>query len=133
MTNIVLLSALIVLKVLGLALIIRERRRLRRTVATSEVCRQYVYLFRGGHLSESALQTARVALEPMLQRGEVGRVEAGLRPGKQFTAQVRALAEIGTESARGILERQLERPLGVDPLEQSWYRLDLARCLRQLN
>src|SRR5262245_11170032 len=133
MLNLILISSLLAPILTGVALIFRERRRARRATTTSEVCRQYVYLFRGGPLSESAVQSARVSLEALLDRGDVRQVETILRPGKQFAVQARALADIGSEPARVILERQLERPIGTDPLEQGWYRLDLARCLRKLN
>src|SRR5262249_38337374 len=46
---------------------------------------------------------------------------------------VRALAEIGTDVAGRILERQLQRHLTDDSLEQSWYWIDLASGLRNLN
>jgi len=47
--------------------------------------------------------------------------------------QVRALAEIGTDAAGRILERQLHRRLSDDQLEQAWYWIDLAASLRVLN
>src|SRR5438128_3778147 len=122
MLNVVLISTLIAPMIAGLALVVRERRRVRRSSSTSEVCRQYVYLFKGGQISESAVQSARVSLEALLERGEFREVEAALRPGKQFAVQARALAEIGSDPARLILERQLERAVGADPLEQGWYR-----------
>ena len=50
-----------------------------------------------------------------------------------YLIQVRALAEIGTEAAGRILERQLHRRLTDDQLEQSWYWIDLANGLRSLN
>jgi hypothetical protein len=133
MLNVILISSLVAPILTGVALLFRKRRRARRTVTTSEVCRHYVYLFRGGQLSEAAVQSARISLEALLERGDVRQVETSLRPGKQFAVQARALADIGSEPARVILERQLERPIGADPLEQGWYRLDLARCLRKLN
>jgi HEAT repeat protein len=51
----------------------------------------------------------------------------------QYVVHVRALAEIGTEDAGRILERQLHRRLTDDQLEQSWYWIDLANGLRTLN
>jgi hypothetical protein len=50
-----------------------------------------------------------------------------------FVFQVRALAEIGTDAAGKILERQLQRHLTDDQLEQAWYWIDLAGSLRTLN
>src|SRR5207249_10578798 len=53
--------------------------------------------------------------------------------GMLFVVQVRALAELGTETAGHILERQLHRRLTDDQIEQSWYWIDLANGLRALN
>src|ERR1051326_4963907 len=124
---------LLICLVVGAGLVVHTRRRLRRTHDSSEVCRQHVYLFRGGHVSESAIQSTRVALEEMLKNQGIDRVESALRPGRQFAVQVRALTEINSETARTILERQLERRLGADALEQAWYRLDVAAGLRRMN
>src|SRR5215470_16993928 len=66
-------------------------------------------------------------------RGEADAVEASLRPGTQYVVQVRALAELGTDDAGRILERQLQRRLTDDQMEQSWYWIDLANGLRSLN
>ena len=60
-------------------------------------------------------------------------VEASLRAGMQYVVQVRALAELGTDDAGRILERQLQRRLTDDQIEQSWYWIDLANGLRSLN
>ncbi len=51
----------------------------------------------------------------------------------QYVVQVRALAELGTDDAGRILERQLHRRLTDDQIEQSWYWIDLANGLRSLN
>jgi hypothetical protein len=51
----------------------------------------------------------------------------------QYVVQVRALAELGTDDAGRILERQLQRRLTDDQLEQAWYWIDLASSLRVLN
>ncbi len=117
----------------GIGLWLRARRRERRQDVVSEVCAQHVYLFRGGHLSESAIQSSRAALEPLLQKHEIDRAGSCIRPGKQFAIQVRALAEIDTDDARCLLERQFDRRLSDDALEQAWYRLDLACGLRRMN
>ena len=60
-------------------------------------------------------------------------VEASLRAGMQYVVQVRALAELGTDDAGRILERQLQRRLTDDQIEQAWYWIDLANGLRSLN
>ncbi len=51
----------------------------------------------------------------------------------QYVVQVRALAELGTDDAGRILERQLQRRLTDDAIEQAWYWIDLANGLRTLN
>src|SRR5712692_4894515 len=99
----------------------------------SPVTRQHIDLFQGGQLSEIALETAKDRLRGLLERGEVEAVEASLRPGTHFVVQVRALTEIGTDDAGRILERQLQRRLTEDQIEQSWYWIDLASSLRSLN
>ncbi|HKI31730.1 MAG TPA: HEAT repeat domain-containing protein [Gemmataceae bacterium] len=99
----------------------------------SAVSRQHIELFQGGQLSESAVESAKARFRELLERGEVEAVEASLRPGIQYVVQVRALAELGTEDAGRILERQLGRRLTDDQIEQSWYWIDLANGLRSLN
>jgi hypothetical protein len=99
----------------------------------SAVTRQHIDLFQGGQLSEAAVESAKSRLRELLERGETAAVEASLRPGTHYVIQVRALAEIGTDEAGRILERQLERRLTNDVLEQSWYWIDLANGLRNLN
>src|SRR5438445_2586081 len=99
----------------------------------SPVTRQHIDLFQGGQLSEIAVESAKDRFRVLLERGEVDAVEASLRPGTHFVVQVRALTEIGTDDAGRILERQLQRRLTEDQIEQSWYWIDLANGLRSLN
>lgn len=112
-------------------------RHLHRREALSDdlsaVTRQHIELFQGGQLSEAAVESAKNRLRVLLEKGEFDAVEASLRPGTQFAIQVRALAEIGTEDAGQILERQLGRRLSEDQIEQSWYWIDVASGLRGLN
>ena len=99
----------------------------------SLVTRQHIDLFQGGQLNESLVEATKLRFQDMLDRGRPDEVEASMRPGVQYVVQVRALAELGTEDAGRILERQLERRLSEDQLEQSWYWIDLAGGLRSLN
>jgi hypothetical protein len=99
----------------------------------SPVTRQHIDLFQGGQLSETAVESAKARFRELLERGEVAAVEASLRPGMHYVVQVRALTEIGTDEAGRILERQLHRRLTNDQIEQSWYWIDLASGLRNLN
>lgn len=99
----------------------------------SPVSRQHIDLFQGGHLSEAAVESAKVHFRDLLERGDLAAVEASLRPGMLYVVQVHALAELGTDAAGHILERQLHRRLTDDQLEQSWYWIDLAHGLRTLN
>jgi hypothetical protein len=99
----------------------------------SAVSRQHIDLFQGGQLDEAELEEAKTYLRELLERGELAEVEASLGPGMNYVVHVRALAEIGTDDAGKILERQLRRRLTDDQLEQSWYWIDLANGLRQLN
>ncbi len=108
-------------------------RRQQYSDELSAVTRQHIDLFQGGQLNEMAVESAKARFRDLLERGEVAAVEASLRPGMHFVVQVRALAEIGTEEAGRILERQLDRRLTNDQIEQSWYWIDLASGLRGLN
>lgn len=99
----------------------------------SPVIRQHIDLFQGGQLSEAAVESAKARFRDMLERGQVEAVEASMRAGMHYVVQVRALAEIGTDEAGRILERQLQRRLTDDQVEQSWYWIDLANGLRSLN
>jgi hypothetical protein len=99
----------------------------------SPISRQHIDLFQGGQLSESAVESTKAQFRDLLERGEVTAVESSLRPGMQYVVQVRALAELGTDDAGRILERQLHRRLTDDQIEQGWYWIDLANGLRALN
>src|SRR5437660_6953635 len=99
----------------------------------SPVTQQHLHLFQGGRLSEAAVETAKARLGILLARGEVEQAEASLRPGLAFAVQVQALAELGSPHAAPILRKQLHRRLSDDPVEQSWYWIDLAHGLRRLN
>src|SRR5947208_6764559 len=110
-----------------------QRRHYLNNEELSPVTRQHIDLFQGGQLSEAAVESAKARFRTLLERGEVATVEASLRPGMHYVVHVRALAEIGTDDAGRILERQLNRRLSDDVLEQSWYWIDLANGLRTLN
>jgi hypothetical protein len=108
------------------------RRREDNSQEASAVTRQHIDLFQGGQLSETAVESAKARMRHLLERGEWEAVEASLRPGIHYVIQVRALMEIGTEDAARILERQLQRRLTTDVIEQSWYWIDLAHGLRSI-
>lgn len=99
----------------------------------SLVTRQHFEIFQTGELNESEVENAKKRFRALFERGNEQAVEASLQAGTQFIFQVRALAEIGTEAAGRILERQLRRRLSEDELEQSCYWIDLATSLRLLN
>jgi hypothetical protein len=106
--------------------------RRRPAGALSPVIRQHFEIFQTGQVNEQAIEAAKRRFRVMLERGEEADVEAALRPGTQFFFQVRALAELGTDAAGKILERQLQRRLADDQMEQSWYWIDVAGGLRAL-
>jgi hypothetical protein len=122
------LAALVLLAAIG------RRRSRAAVIIRSDVCQQHLYLFQGGHLSESSVEAAKSSLRPLLTRAQPSKVRGDdlLQPGLRFAAQVRALVELGTREAGNILERQLQRRLSDDALEQSWYWLDLAHGLRRM-
>ena len=111
----------------------RLSRRRAGALEMSPVTRQHIDLFQGGQLSEAAVENAKQRFRSLLERGETAAVEASLRPGMHYVIHVRALAEIGTDDAGQILERQLRRRLTEDQVEQSWYWIDLANGLRSLH
>jgi len=134
--SLVVLTMAILTPVLMAAVFLLARHLYRRPYASDQlaaVTRQHVDLFQGGQLNEAAVESAKARFRELLERGEVAAVEASLRPGTQYVVQVRALAELGTEDASRILERQLHRRLTDDQIEQSWYWIDLANGLRSLN
>ncbi|MCI0460260.1 MAG: HEAT repeat domain-containing protein [Gemmataceae bacterium] len=135
MTVAVLIMALLLPVLMATAFLLGRHftRRQEGSLEMSPVTRQHIDLFQGGQLSEVAVESAKARLRELLERGEVGAVEASLRPGTHYVIQVRALAEIGTDEAGRILERQLRRRLTDDEIEQSWYWIDLASGLRSLN
>jgi hypothetical protein len=99
----------------------------------SPVCRLHLHLFQGGRLDERRLDEAKAGYRELLAQGDLAAVEADLLPGPDFVVRVRALAELGGDDVADLLERQLLRPLSADPLERSWYLIDLASGLRRLN
>lgn len=96
------------------------------------VARQHLELLQGGLISESSLESAKSEFGRMLEQGHQFQVEARLQPGLQFVVHVRALAELGTEAAGRVLDRQIGRSLSDDALEQAWYGIDLASGLRRM-
>ena len=115
----------------------RPRRWLlpRRVVfrAVAAVDRQHRHLAAGGLLGESTCAKVKAHFGALLESGKADQVERELRPGLDFAVQVRALAELATPDAARLLERQLARTLTGDPVEQSWYWLDVAAALRRLS
>jgi hypothetical protein len=128
-----LILAMMMLVIVAFLLGRHFHRRQRFNDELSAVTRQHIDLFQGGQLSERAVESAKARFRELLERGEVAAVEASLRPGMSYVVQVRALTEIGTDEAGRILERQLHRRLTTDQIEQSWYWIDLANGLRNLN
>ena len=101
--------------------------------AHSPVAFQHLQLYQGGLINPRELESAKAELGAKLSVGGVGAAETCLRAGTDFAVQVRALAEIGTEEAGRVLERQLGKRISNDPIEQSWFLLDIAQGLRGLN
>src|SRR5215469_5050479 len=126
---------IVLLPLLLAAALLWVRRRQEQALRDelSPISRQHIDLFQGGQLSEAAVESTKARFRDLLERGEVAAVEASLRAGMQYVVQVRALAELGTDAAGRILERQLHRRLTDDQIEQAWYWIDLANGLRSLN
>lgn len=126
---------IVLLPLLLAAALLWVRRRQEHSLRDelSPISRQHIDLFQGGQLSESAIESTKARFRDLLERGEVAAIESSLRAGMQYVVQVRALAELGTDDAGRILERQLHRRLTDDQIEQAWYWIDLANGLRSLN
>ncbi|MBY0522478.1 MAG: hypothetical protein K2R98_03735 [Gemmataceae bacterium] len=134
--HIAVLIMAVLLPVLMAAAFLLARHLYRRPYFSEEmspVTRQHIDLFQGGQLSEAAVESAKQRFRMLLERGETETVEASLRAGTHYVIHVRALAELGTDDAGRILERQLTRRLTEDQVEQAWYWIDLASSLRTLN
>lgn len=129
------LFVIVVLPLMAIAFLLGRHysRRPAPLESLSAVTRQHIELFQGVPLNEAAVHATKERFRRLLEGGQVAAVEASLRPGTNFVFGVRALAEIGSDDAGLILERQLQRRLSGDPMEQSWYRIDLAHGLRALN
>lgn len=127
------LFLLLILLLPALFLLARRHRQSHLNGELSPITRQHIDLFQGGQLSESAVESAKARFRDLLERGDLAAVENSLRAGVQYVVQVRALTELGTDDAGRILERQLQRRLTEDQIEQAWYWIDLASGLRTLN
>lgn len=121
---------------IGVAAIIVGRRwfvsRRAEEEELSIVSQQHIDLYNGGQLDEAELQTAKKRYVQWLHEDQLDRIRSSLVPGLTYVVRVRALAELGTEEACQILEEQLDRILVDDPIEQAWYWIDIAHCLRML-
>lgn len=133
MNTVLLLAILIILFLGGAILLARHLRAVgHEDWELTPVARQHFELYHGGQINEKDMHLTKRRFHELLTRGEIERVESSLRPGTQFVVKVRALMEIGTDEAVQILERQLGRQLTDNRLEQNWYWIDLANCLRLL-
>lgn len=135
MSIVVLIAALFLPAGLSLVVLAVRRRLLEneQNLLVSPVSKQHFELLQGSEINPALIEATKRRFQAMLERGDEAAVEARLRPGENYVVGVRALAELGTDAAGKILERQLERQLSKDRLEQTWYRIDLASGLRQLN
>src|SRR5215475_13797977 len=133
MHAVMLLIVLLLFVLPALFLLARRHRQQYARDELSPISRQHIDLFQGGQLSESAVESTKARFREMLEHGQVAAIESSLRAGMQYVVQVRALAELGTDDAGRILERQLQRRLTDDVIEQAWYWIDLANGLRSLN
>jgi hypothetical protein len=134
MASVLLATTLMALLLAGVFLLGRWWQRwLSAQEQLSEVSRQHLEIFRTGEFNEAEVEVVKRRYHRLFERGDERAIEATLQAGPHFVYQVRALAEIGTDAAGRILERQLQRRLSADQLEQAWYWIDLAACLRILN
>ena len=106
MHAVMILIVLVPLLLAAALLLVRRHRQQFLREELSPISRQHLDLFQGGQLSEAAVESTKARFRALLERGEVGTVEASLRAGMQYVVQVRALAELGTDDAGRILERR---------------------------
>jgi hypothetical protein len=133
-TAVLIMAVLLPMMMAAMFLLARHLyRRPQGAVELSPVSRQHIEIFQSGHINQHQVEAVKVLFRELLEQGDMRAVEASLRPGIQYVVQVRALAELGTDTAGRILERQLQRRLSDDQLEQAWYWVDLASGLRSLN
>jgi hypothetical protein len=134
MALLTLVATLMPLLLAATFLLSRCWQRLRSEEETlSDVSRQHLEILQTGDFNEAAVEIVKRRFRVLFERGGELAVERSLMAGPHFIYQVRALAEIGTDAAGRILERQLHRKLSDDQLEQACYWLDLAIGLRVLN
>lgn len=128
---------LITLLTSALAVGIAKRRppRKRRSESwfDSPVGRQHWQLYRGGSLNPHHVRATKQKFQQSLELGQLDYLAHRIEAGPEFIIQVRALAEIGTEAAATVLEKQIHRTLSHDPIEECWYSIDLTHSLRMLN
>ncbi|HLW67262.1 MAG TPA: hypothetical protein VKS79_18250 [Gemmataceae bacterium] len=129
-----LLPTILILALAGFGCRIGRRKPTRQTTGdrSGAVHEQHLYLFQGGQLSESEVESARVAIEKELKDNRPANVLAAMKAGTGFAVWVQALGQIRTFDAASILEKQLQHSITTDPQEQAWYWLDATRALRQL-
>jgi len=130
----------VLLLTLGAAAVLfgTRRRHPRRDLAmaqgqASPVAYQHLQLYQGGQVTQHAIDVARTEIENQFAQGGIAAVEAEIAPGLDYVVKVRALADIGSEDAARVLERQLKRRITQDPIDQTWYWIDLSQALRSLN
>ncbi|MSR30752.1 MAG: HEAT repeat domain-containing protein [Gemmataceae bacterium] len=135
MDPILAMLVLFLLAVLGFFVILRRTPPSSdpQTIFLSPVSRQHLDAFQGEDVSSTALEKTKNRFRQMLEDGEAQALEKMLQGGLDFLVQVRALTEIGTESAAQILEKTFGKPLSRDSMEQEWFSIDLASGLRALN
>ena len=134
MALLTLVATLVPLLLAATFLLSRCWQRLRAEEETlSDVSRQHLEILQTGEFNEAAVEIVKRRFRVLFESGGELAVEKSLKAGPHFIYQVRALAEIGTDAAGRILERQLHRKMSADQLEQACYWLDLAIGLRALN
>jgi hypothetical protein len=120
---------------LAVGIVKRRSPRKRRAESwfDSPVGRQHWQLYRGGALNPHHVKATKQKFQESLELGQLDYLAHRIEAGPEFVVQIRALAEIGTEAAAAVLEKQIHRTLSHDPIEECWYSIDLAHSLRTLN
>lgn len=98
----------------------------------SPVCRQHMEFYQGEPIPPWLIEKQKNRLLRYIESGHKRALENMFVPGLEYLVNVRALVEIGDEGAAVTLQSLVSRLKCKDPLEKSWFLVDLANGLRNL-
>lgn len=105
----------------------------KKAAGLSPVCRQHLEVYQGSEIPGWLVEKQKKKLQDHIYRRQNPLAEKLFVPGLDFLINVRALMEIGDENSTRILQNLLTKIKTKDPIEKSWYMIDLANALRTLH